>query len=342
MSRELLIDVMEGRAKFYAQQWLSPDATDPSTGKPRWGPKMVLRDMQNLAMKDAFNAIYDFMSQYMGSKSWAEFEKEFKKIATPREDKVFAEELKTRLAIDMDGNHIDGAIGSVQVGGRRIGTRIVEVETMDSLYRRRRHGLPKEGNRQTMHKIVDHDWPVYAGEEMERANKSGVADRIPGIVEAQLTQLMEDERGALNTSVSAEAAIAGLDALVIRLDEGSQGATEQGRTTPQPADPDAAVTGTLLFSCNTTGTVTFIAPATDAGDPVTATANAISDDTSADATGTLLWMRASAANTASIILVSHIDGEAGTSGADWTFNTLAIVAAATVSITSWTVSLPQS
>lgn len=341
MSRTLLVPVMKERAKFYAQQWLSPDATDPSTGKPRWGPKMVLVDMEKLAYKDTFDAIYAFMNDLMGKESWLDFEKKFKKIASPRTDEVFAAELKSRLAIDIDGNHIDGAIGTVVVSGRRVGTKIIEVEPVDSVRRRKRLDLPKS-SRETCHKIVPLDWPIYAGEEEERANKSSKVDRIPGRIEAVLTTLMEDEGGALNTSIGEATARVGLDALLDELDTGSKGGLIQGYITPQAADPDAAATSTKLFACNVTSTSVSFAAATDAGDPVTATCGAITDDTSADASGTLLWCRGSSANTLDTSLDAKIDGEAATSGADWTFNTLAIVAAATVSITSWTVSMPQS
>lgn len=342
MARNLLLPVMEARAKFYAQQWLSPDATDPATGKPRWGPKMVLVDMQKLAMKDAFDAIYGFMSEIMGKKPWAEFEKEFKKISSPRTDEVFAEQLKKHYAIDTNGNHIDGAIGSVRVGGRRIGTKIIEHEPIDGVRRRKRLGLSKEGNRELVHKIVPLDWPIYAGEEEERARNSGVADRIPGRVEAVLTTLMEDEAGALNTSIGEATARVGLDALLDELDSGTKGAVIEGYITPQAADPDAAATPTRLFKCNVTSTTVSFAAATDAGDPVTASCGSITDDSSAEASGTLLWCRGSSCNTLGVSLDAKIDGEAATSGADWTFNTLAIVTAATVSITSWTVSMPQS
>ena len=343
MSRNLSVSVLEDRAKFYAYQWLSPDVTDPSTGKPRFGPKLVLRDMQNLAYKDEFNVVYANMNDLMGKKAWADFEKEFKKIATPREDKVLAQELKRRLAIDPDGNHIDGMIGVTKVGGRRIGTKIVEVEPIWSIQRRQALGLPKKGNRQTIHKIVNDDWPIYAGEEQERASGNAKLDRIPGPIEAALTAFMEDESGALNTRVSSEAVIAGLDALVIRLDEGTLGSLIVGYATAQATDPDTAVGGqTKLFSCVTTGTVTFIAPSTDAGGNALATANAITDDTSADATATLDWIRASSSSSSLVALDDHIDGEADTTGSDWTFNTVAIVTAATVSITSWTCSLSET
>ena len=145
--------------------------------------------------------------------------------------------------------------------------------------------------------------------------------------------------GALNTRASNESVLLGANALVDNLDEGSAGATIQGRTGAQPADPDTVVSGTNLFTL--TCSATAFGAAADAAPGGIKTANAITDDTSADATGTLGYMRASSSNAADTPLDDHIDGEAGTSGADWNFNTLAIVAAATVSATSWTTTLPE-
>ena len=80
---------------------------------------------------------------------------------------------------------------------------------------------------------------------------------------------------------------------------------------------------------------TAFGAATDDAPGALKTANAITDDSSADATGTLGYCRASSSSVADTPLVDQIDGEAGTSGADWIFNTLEIVSGAVVSITSW-------
>lgn len=146
---------------------------------------------------------------------------------------------------------------------------------------------------------------------------------------------------ALDTRISIAMAIAMLDPGLDLLDEGTLGVVIEGRSTPRPADPDAAVTGTLLFALNSDDGTTF-AGAVDDAPGALATAGVIDDDTSADATGTLAYVRASSANTLDTPLNDHIDGEAGTSGADFNFNTLEIVSGATVSLTSWTVTMPQS
>ena len=92
--------------------------------------------------------------------------------------------------------------------------------------------------------------------------------------------------------------------------------------------------------CESLGTPGFNG-ATDLAPDAEAAANAIADDVSADATATLGYCRASSADTIITLKNAHIDGEAGTSGADFNFNTLAIVSGATVSMTAWTFRLPQ-
>ena len=145
---------------------------------------------------------------------------------------------------------------------------------------------------------------------------------------------------ALNTRISNECAILACDAIVDNLDEGTGAAVIQGRTGSQPADPDTTVTGTLLFTLVCSDPA--FGNASDAAPGATATASSITDDSSADATGTLGYCRASATNDGSTPLDDHIDGEAGTSSADFNFNTLSIVSGSTVSMTSWTATMPES
>lgn len=140
---------------------------------------------------------------------------------------------------------------------------------------------------------------------------------------------------ALNTRISNASAIAACNAVVDLLDAGAGAATIQIRTGAQPADPDTAASGTLL------ATLTCSDPAfgnaADAAPGAIATANAITDDTSADATGTAGYFRALDSDSNAII-----DGEVGTSGADMNLNTVSITSGATVSVTSWTVTMPET
>jgi hypothetical protein len=62
------------------------------------------------------------------------------------------------------------------------------------------------------------------------------------------------------------------------------------------------------------------------------TANAITNDSSADATGTASWFRALTSSNTPII-----DGNVGTSGSDLNLNTTSIVTGGPVAISSWTI-----
>lgn len=89
--------------------------------------------------------------------------------------------------------------------------------------------------------------------------------------------------------------------------------------------------GTLLAN------LTMSDPAFGAAAAGVATASAISDDTSADNSGTAAAFKIEDSNTAEVLR-----GSVGTSGQDINLNTTAITAGDTVSITSLTVTMPAS
>lgn len=103
-----------------------------------------------------------------------------------------------------------------------------------------------------------------------------------------------------------------------------------------PADADAALSGNTLLA-----TLTYSDPAfgnaVDAAPGATATASAITDDSSADATGTATFFRALDSD-----LNVRLQGAVGTSGAELNLNTVSISAGAIVSVTSQTVTMPES
>lgn len=124
---------------------------------------------------------------------------------------------------------------------------------------------------------------------------------------------------------------AACDTVVDLIDAGAGAGTIQIRSGTQPADADDAATGTLL------ATLTFSDPAFGAASVAgVATASAITDDSSADATGTASWARILDSDSATVF-----DCDVGTSGATINLNTVAIVAAAVVSISSFTVTHPD-
>ena len=94
----------------------------------------------------------------------------------------------------------------------------------------------------------------------------------------------------------------------------------------RPANADAAITGTLLAEL--TFSVTSFPAAT--GTPGSMTANAISDDASADATGTATHFRIVDDSTGVVM-----DGDVGTSGSDLNLNSVAIASGIRVSVSSF-------
>lgn len=95
----------------------------------------------------------------------------------------------------------------------------------------------------------------------------------------------------------------------------------------QPATAATAITTQVLLA-------ELVMNATAFGSAVAgvATANAITSDASADATGTASWFRLLKSDGTTVIL----DGSAGTASADLVLTTTSIVAAAAVSVSSFT------
>lgn len=93
----------------------------------------------------------------------------------------------------------------------------------------------------------------------------------------------------------------------------------------QPATADTAIVAQVLLA-----ELTFNSTAFGAAAAGVAAANAITSDTTADATGTATWFRALKSDNTPIF-----DGSVGTSGANLNLNSVAISAGAAVSVTSF-------
>ncbi len=98
----------------------------------------------------------------------------------------------------------------------------------------------------------------------------------------------------------------------------------------QPATGGTATTLLAELTCNAT-----FAPAASSG---VLTLNAITQDSSANATGTATWFRIVQSGGSTHVL----DGTVGTSGADLNLNSTSIVATGTVSISSFTITAPNA
>ncbi|GMQ90614.1 MAG: hypothetical protein BMS9Abin10_1013 [Gammaproteobacteria bacterium] len=316
MARQLDTVTLDKAARHYAAQWMQPDLRSPSGKVFVGGPSYVLQDFNNFTFKDEFEHLLAGIKGWLGPKGLADFEAKSKEQLTPRDTKVFHDLLAEHLAVDPQGRHIAGAIGKTQIGNRIVGKRQVFFRT-----KRHEHLL-----------IKNVYWPIYAGEEEERAAGSKAVTPLP---RADLPPAPAGGM-ALVPNISAALAIKLADLIDDEFNIGSTAAEIRGRTGAQPVDPDAVESGTLLFTLPMAATA--FAAAADAAPGGVITAAAITDDSSADATGTLGYCRSAATGTGADDVV---DGEAGTSGADFNFNTLAIVSGATISMTSFTITVPQ-
>jgi hypothetical protein len=99
----------------------------------------------------------------------------------------------------------------------------------------------------------------------------------------------------------------------------------------KPTDADTAVGAQTLLA-----ELTMNATAFAAASGGVLTANAITQDSSANATGTAAWFRLVQSNGTSVIM----DGTVGTSGCDLNLVTTSIVATQPVSVTSFTITFP--
>lgn len=138
-----------------------------------------------------------------------------------------------------------------------------------------------------------------------------------------------------NPMISMAAAKAGLDAILAKLNVAGSPGHIKLWTGAMPASCETADSGTNL-STLALSTTAFAASTDNSDGTAKATANSIANDTSAAATGTAGYFRGyDSAGTC------VIQGTVGTSSADMVLNTTSIVSGATVSITSWTVQLPD-
>lgn len=127
---------------------------------------------------------------------------------------------------------------------------------------------------------------------------------------------LNPKRSNAAVSAAADAVTALLNSGKLRIYDGSQ-----------PATANTAITTQNLLA-----ELTFNSTAFGAASNGVATANAITSDTSADATGTATWFRALKSDGTTPVF----DGSVGTSSADLVLNSVAISSGAQVSITSFT------
>jgi hypothetical protein len=108
----------------------------------------------------------------------------------------------------------------------------------------------------------------------------------------------------------------------------------------KPVGANTAISGNTLLATLTFSSTAFgasSAAGSDGSKIVTATANTITDDSSADATSTATWFRALQSDGTTAVF----DGTVGASGCDLNLASASIVSGEDVSVTSLTITLTE-
>jgi len=336
--RQLDINTLNGAAVYWAKEFERPSIKSHVPGSDRFitGKSYVMQSLYSATFKDEHEWLVKRIREAIDPAILAKFDHDCANVFEPRRDEVLEQLLLEKLAINPAGEHFPGSIGTTEIGTRVVGRRLKEVPKYAPRRYRDYWTLKKHGPLIEMRYLPKKMyWPVYAGEIEERLVESGVADKLPE--DAWPWEPAPNVLAATNPRISNATAIGACDFIVDALDDGDAAANIRGRSGAQPAGVDEAESGTLLF------TLVMNDPAFGAAADGTpggiATAGAIADDASADATNTLGYCRCAAMGAGAD---DHIDGEAGTAGADFIFNTLAIVSGAVISMASFTVTMPES
>jgi hypothetical protein len=134
----------------------------------------------------------------------------------------------------------------------------------------------------------------------------------------------------LRLSTTARNALA--NAIKTAIDAGAGAGTIKIYSGAQPATPqDAPATANVLL-----GTLTFSKPSFPTGTVGVITASAITQDSSADASGTAAWARLADSDGNAIM-----DVDVGTTGCTINLNTTTVVSGGPIAITSATITVPQ-
>jgi hypothetical protein len=324
MTRELDTVTLTQAAKDYAGQFLLPTVPNPhnSTFAPIGGRGWVLHSMEHFHFEDEFDYFFDKIKGYLGPLARAEFDDEVSRTLTPYDPGELEAELALRLAITPSGDKIPNAKGLVKRKCIPVGW-YYETKT--------------DANGRRMPQILQVHVRVGESDDEAVAKKIKHAQDTGLVVFPMYTM---PPTMALNTRISNGPAITMCDAMVDSLDLGTGAAIVRGYSGAQPTDPDTAASGTLLFTLTCSDPA--FGAASDIAPGARATASAITNDSSADATATVGYCRGWTTNDGATPLAAKIDGEAGTSGADFNFNTVSIVSGATVGMTSWTITMPES
>lgn len=140
-------------------------------------------------------------------------------------------------------------------------------------------------------------------------------------------------------SISNQAALAACDAIVDLADTGTPPAKLRIYSSTVPTDADTALGAQVLLAELTMSNPAF-GSAADLNPGARATASAITDDSSADATGTATFFRIVKGGGSTCVIQGSVTATGG--GGQLELNTVSLVAGALVQVTSCTVTMPES
>lgn len=140
---------------------------------------------------------------------------------------------------------------------------------------------------------------------------------------------------AVDTIITNAVAIIALDAITATFDTGTAAVINIYDSTV-PADADTAL-GAQQLLAQLTMSATSFGGATDANPNALATANSITADTSANNTGTATFFRVLTQDAGTV----RMQGTVGTATSDLVLNTTSITSGSTVSISAFTLTLPE-
>lgn len=298
------------------------------------GRGWVMANMYNATFADEHDMLHAGLRATMGQDEVAAYDALAADLFTPRDQAAFEQYLADKLAINPDGSRISGKVGTTIIGERVTGHQEKTIR--------------KLGSGQAVKHLQAMEDALRAGTAPADVADS-IADFLAERSETVLVPVKEpiyagdpdnQSVGAASMTIAAVTAILALDALVDDVDGGTGDAIIRGVDSTRPADPDAALTGTVLWN-QTMSATAFNGAVDDTDGTVSATAATIDDDTSADATGTASHFRVSSTNDGATPLDDHFDGNVGTSGEDLNLNTVSIVSGANISITSYVVGMSQ-
>lgn len=182
--------------------------------------------------------------------------------------------------------------------------------------------------------LVDMQAAIYQAQLMDAIEKAIRRGELSEAEAERYWNLPFVAGGAVGFYITNAEAISMLTDFGVGVDAGTA-AVIQGYSGSVPADADAANGGTLLFTC--TASATAFSGVADNTPGALATFDTITDDSSADNTGTAAFFRISTQDSGTVVA----QGTIGTSSADLILNTVSITSGSTVSITSATIELEE-